>query len=182
MPRTRIVSEKQHWTLVGYNAALRRLSIEAVNTGKKRIDDFIATGFKKGKRELDKQDAAKIKADPDVMEMLADKVHDAMATITRHQDVLAVATLFQQPRSQLYRYWCRNPKKCVLFSNFYTKTHDYLLFLVTEARRVTPDVRDSEIEHNIINNSTHKGMITCEWPSEKCPDGYDVLDNLPQCF
>lgn len=81
MPRgTRIVSEKQHWTQVGYNAALRRLSIEAVTTGKKRIDEYITTGFKKGKRVLDKQDVEKIKVDPDVMEMLADKVHGAMAT------------------------------------------------------------------------------------------------------
>jgi hypothetical protein len=177
----RITSPKAHWTMVGYTAAMRRMEIDAVLTGKK-VDVYIRAGFKKGIKNRDKRDIAKIATDPEVMEMLADKVHDAVEEVTRHQDVLMIATLFQQPRSMLYRYWCSGPKKCVLYSNFYMKTHDYLLFLVTEARRVTPGVRDSEIEHNIINNSTHKGMMTCEWPSETCPKGYDVIEQLPQCF
>ena len=180
MPR--ITSPKVHWTMVGYATAMRRMTLDAVTTGKPKIDAYIRAGYRKGERHRDKRDIENIATDPEVMEMLADKVGESLDAIDRHADVLKIATLFQQPKSMLYRYWSSHPKKCVLYSNYYMKTHEYLRFRAAEARRVTPQVRDSEIEHNIINNSSHKGMMTCEWPAEKCPKGYTVIENLPQCF
>jgi hypothetical protein len=86
---------------------------------------------------------------------------------------------------RLYRHWVRygdGVGKALLYSNCYAKTHAYLQFLVQEARKVTPDVELDKIDHNIINNSSHKGMMTCEWPCPEKPDGYDEINNLPCTF
>src|SRR6185295_15414480 len=77
----------------------------------------------------------------------------------------------------LYRQWAHG--KAILYSNCYAKTHAYLRYLVMEAKQVTPDLSDDDIEHHIINNSTHKGMMTCEWPCPKCPKGYTKIQHLP---
>jgi hypothetical protein len=173
---SRIQSPKVHWTRVGYNAGFKCMDVEKLYTTDSKINGWITEGFAKGERRLKKLQKMTIGEDSD----------DPKAMVY-NDPVLQVAASFNgSSKLFLYRQWTCNSSgeggKAILYSNSYVKTHAYLRFLVNEARRVTPDLDENNVEHHIINNDTHKGMMTCEWDCPKKPKGYDQIRGLPTAF
>jgi hypothetical protein len=171
-----IVSPKVHWTRVGYSAATQGLDVEKLYTDDSKINGWITEGHKRGERRIKK-----------LRKMtLGDDCNDPKAMVLTDPVLVMSATFNGSGKCYLYRQWTPTEDgksgKAIIYSNTYLKTHAYLRFLVNEARRVTPDLDEAEVEHNIINNATHKGMMTCEWKCPKKPKGYDQIASLPTAY
>jgi hypothetical protein len=173
---SQITSPKVHWTRVGYSAATQGLDVEKLYTSDSKVNGWISEGHRRGARrikKLQKMTLGEDCSDPKVMALT--------------DPVLVVSAMFNgSSKLYLYRQWTPTEDgksgKAILYSNSYMKTHAYLRFLVNEARRVTPDIDEAEVEHHIINNNTHKGMMTCEWKCPKQPKGYDRISQFPTAF
>lgn len=112
-----------------------------------------------------------------------------MTTADAQEDVLTDDVLECRMKSErgkygpVFRGWVQSRTgdklgHAYFFTNSYGSDHSYLLFLADEAKRVTPGLRNKEIQHGVINDASHRGHHLVTWRCER-PEGYSLSPQIP---
>ena len=87
------------------------------------------------------------------------------------------------PRMRIEKYWASNLGRAFITTNTYVRTFAHINFLIAEARKDVPDLKDEDVQIFIINSISHKGMLMIEFAVGQRPtEDYLETNNTWRAF